>query len=595
MPYTWNGQTITVAGTYTAHLTSVGGCDSIATLALVVNASINTSQNVSTCQTSVVLPDGSIATSSGVYKSMFKNSAGCDSIVTTTVTFVPSPDLVINNPVATCASATTDLTSASITAGSSQGLAFTYWQDSAATIPLVNPANVGSGTYYIKATSSGGCFVIKPVIVTQALQPALVITNPPTTCVGSTVDLTDKTVTAGSSAGLTYTYWADAAAQNKLANARAVSVAGTYYIKATNAAGCSLVLPVKVTITSSPSIVVTNPASACMGSKVDLTAAYITGGSDPGLDYSYWQDRLATLPIADPGAVSSPGTYYIKAKAQGSCFTIMPVEVAFNQAPTAVFNGDQSICQNANAQLTISLTGNVPWNITYTDGANTYTIKNITTPSYTLTVSPAITTTFTILSVSDAACSNATPSSATVTVTPGVPGVRYPTVSTYAFEPVQLSARNLGSEYSYNWAPPAGLDFTTIRNPMFNYGLSTQYYVTLTPPSGCVTVDTVLVTIKNPQDTGLVVGLWVPKAWTPNNDGMNDILYPITIHIRQIVYFRVFDRWGQLMYETNVLGQGWNGVYKGRPQVSDVYTWTVEAIGDDNSVIRKAGNSILLR
>ena len=49
------------------------------------------------------------------------------------------------------------------------------------------------------------------------------------------------------------------------------------------------------------------------------------------------------------------------------------------------------------------------------------------------------------------------------------------------------------------------------------------------------------------------------------------------------------------MFETNILGKGWDGLYNGHPQVMDVYTWTAEAIGDDGSVIKKSGNSILLR
>jgi hypothetical protein len=42
-------------------------------------------------------------------------------------------------------------------------------------------------------------------------------------------------------------------------------------------------------------------------------------------------------------------------------------------------------------------------------------------------------------------------------------------------------------------------------------------------------------------------------------------------------YFRVFNRWGQLVFETNIIGQGWDGVFNGKPQVMDVYTWTLEA------------------
>jgi gliding motility-associated-like protein len=399
----------------------------------------------------------------------------------------------------------------------------------------------------------------------------------------------------GSGPGLRFSYWLDPAGQNAVPNPNAISSSGTYYIKATNTAGCTQTLPVSATFTGSPTLIVTNPATVCTGSIINLTDPSITIGSDPGLSYSYWQDRFGTIALDNPTAITSGGNYYIKATAQGGCFMIRQVSVSYNQAPTALFAGDQTICPNTPTQININLTGNGPWDVTYTDGTNTYTIKSIGTTLYPLTVSPANTTTYSILSVSDATCTNTNSSAATVTVIPGPPGMRYPTVSTFANVPVQLSARDLGPNYSYTWTPAAGLDFSTIRNPIFNYGLSSQYYISIMSPNGCLTVDTVQVNIMNPLDTGLTPDLLVPKAWTPNNDGMNDILYPITIHIRQIVYFRIFDRWGQLVYETNILGKGWDGIYKGRPQVSDVYTWTVEGIGDDGTVIRKAGNSILLR
>jgi gliding motility-associated-like protein len=87
----------------------------------------------------------------------------------------------------------------------------------------------------------------------------------------------------------------------------------------------------------------------------------------------------------------------------------------------------------------------------------------------------------------------------------------------------------------------------------------------------------------------------VPRAWTPNGDGRNDVLKPYTLNIVEIRYFRVFNRWGQLMYETKELEKGWDGTYKGRLQPNDAYTWMVEGVGIDGSIIRKTGNSALLQ
>jgi gliding motility-associated-like protein len=542
------------------------------------------------------LPNGVIATGSGVYTSVLKTLAGCDSTIITTLNLLPAPILTVTNPPTVCSPAVIDLTTSRITSGSSEGLRFTYWKDATSTRLLVNPnAVTATGTYFIRATNADGCSAIKPVTVTETDMPALQFNNPPAICIGGTVDLTNESITAGTTSGLVFTYWSDSSATIPLVNPKAVASGGTYYIEATNAGGCNIIRPVTVTMTSEPSLEITNPAPACIPATIDLTAASIIAGSDPGLTYSYWQDASGILSLSNPDAVTTGGTYYIKASALGGCFTIQPVIASFKELPTASFNGDGTICPGMNTSLTISLTGADPWMLTYSDGSNTHTIQ-ITTKTYELTVSPASTTTYNILSVSNANCSNNNPAStATVTVRAPIEGIRYPNVDAFAFVPVKLSARVLGSNYSYNWDPAVGLDLPNIPDPLFTSGVSTQYYITLTSDSGCVTIDTVLVIIKNPSDTGLAPNLFVPNAWTPDNDGMNDRLYPITYHIRQLRYFRVFDRWGQLVFETNILGNGWDGLYHGAPQVVDVYTWTVEAVGDDGSVIKKSGNAILLR
>ena len=99
-----------------------------------------------------------------------------------------------------------------------------------------------------------------PVTVTVGAAPT-VVTHNPTTC--TTGDLTAAAVTAGSTAGLTFTYFTDAAGTITLATPTAVG-AGTYYIVGTLAAGCvSAPVPVTVTVTAAPTVVITNPGTVC--------------------------------------------------------------------------------------------------------------------------------------------------------------------------------------------------------------------------------------------------------------------------------------------------------------------------------------------
>jgi hypothetical protein len=248
LPYSWNGTDYTAAGTYTFTTTNATGCDSVATLTLFVNRGSHIDTTASACDSFTWDRDGRTYTLSGDYDYTFGNGV-CKDTITLHLT-INTANFAVNDPSVVCSPNTVDLTAASLTVGSDSGLDYTYWTNSDATIPLSNPNAVAiSGTYYIKANSASGCFVIKPFVVTINAAPSLLVTNPANVCAPGTVDLTNPAITAGSDPGLNFTYWTDAANTVPVLDPKAVGASGTYYITATTAGGCSSTQSVEVVVT----------------------------------------------------------------------------------------------------------------------------------------------------------------------------------------------------------------------------------------------------------------------------------------------------------------------------------------------------------
>jgi gliding motility-associated-like protein len=87
----------------------------------------------------------------------------------------------------------------------------------------------------------------------------------------------------------------------------------------------------------------------------------------------------------------------------------------------------------------------------------------------------------------------------------------------------------------------------------------------------------------------------LPTGFTPNGDGKNDRFYPLTVGIKKISYFRVFNRWGQIVFSSASFNEGWDGKLGGIEQPSSVYVWIVQGITTDDRVITKNGTVVLIR
>lgn len=84
-------------------------------------------------------------------------------------------------------------------------------------------------------------------------------------------------------------------------------------------------------------------------------------------------------------------------------------------------------------------------------------------------------------------------------------------------------------------------------------------------------------------------------GFTPNGDGKNDKFKPFTVGITTLNYFKVYNRWGQLLYSTANLNEGWDGRINGIDQQTSTYVWMVQGVARDGRVITKKGTVTLIR
>ena len=89
--------------------------------------------------------------------------------------------------------------------------------------------------------------------------------------------------------------------------------------------------------------------------------------------------------------------------------------------------------------------------------------------------------------------------------------------------------------------------------------------------------------------------IYVANAFSPNGDGHNDVLHPIPIGITLFNFFKVFNRWGQVIYNSSDYSQGWNGKFKGVDQPIGVYIWLVSGVDFKGNLVQRKGTVLLVR
>lgn len=158
-------------------------------------------------------------------------------------------------------------------------------------------------------------------------------------------------------------------------------------------------------------------------------------------------------------------------------------------------------------------------------------------------------------------------------------------------EQIQLSV-NQDQSFSYNWSPAAGLSSSVIYNPSANPQVSTLYTVIVTNENQCRNQDTVSVTVIESDCS--VSSLYIPNAFSPNGDGVNDV-FKVRINGLKNMLLEIYNRWGLKVFETTNINEGWNGTYKDQPAPLDTYGYYFTGECVQGEKISSKGNVTILK
>jgi gliding motility-associated-like protein len=366
---------------------------------------------------------------------------------------------------------------------------------------------------------------------------------------------------------------------------------GTYTVRLTaiSEKGCPNDSAFTVTVFPEPQVGFNIPnAEQCLGNNqfnFINTSTVLTGGFQ---QYLWYLGDGATATTRDVNySYAMPGEYMVKmvATTDSGCVDSTAKNIKIYKYATADFKVDP-VCVNQRLLLfnqTVNTSSSVLTFLWDFGNGATSTLQN---PVYSY---PAAGNYTIQLTVSNIYCPQTfSVKQQNVTIDEPTPGIRYPDVTAVMNFPEKLQVRPLTAS-SVLWTPAVNLDFPTSRTPSFT-GLASQlYYINLKTRNGCVTVDTQFVQIKKK------IEIYVPNVFTPNRNGLNEFLYPVLMGFKKMNYFRVFDRWGKLLFESKNERPGWDGNVKQEGHGIQTVVWMVEGVDVDGVTHQKQGTTVLWR
>jgi gliding motility-associated-like protein len=346
-----------------------------------------------------------------------------------------------------------------------------------------------------------------------------------------------------------------------------------YTVTLRQASGCENSASVFVDVKTFVSLKAGNDTTICLGDSILLNP------QSDGLTYAWSPASMVSSPNSKISWAKPTATSRFSVLAKiGKCQANNGFVVTTIPFPSAKASKDTSICFGDQARLSAEGGSQYLWypGNTLDDQTSQFPIAT-----------PYQTTDYIVGVYENKGCPKPVYDTVRVVVIPPVKAYAGRDTVAVIGQPLQMLA--LGGAV-YSWSPTSFLNNPKIANPIAKLNDDITYAVRVSTLEGCYAFDTVKVKVyKTPPE------IFVPTAFTPNDDNLNDRLIPIPVGIAQLVYFKVYNRFGEMVFSTEEIGKGWNGVYKGRDQGNESFVW--HALGIDylgNPVFRK-GQSTLIR
>ena len=440
-----------------------------------------------------------------------------------------------------------------------------------------------TGVYSVKSVSASGCAGLKsnPVlmqVLVRPNQPTVEVTQPD--CFNRGIISIKSPLASG------YLYSIDGVAYTNTSGLFTGMADGNYTVAVKASNGCVSPLT-PVTIQSKPindtllTITAGSSTQLCAGGSVVLTASNAAS-------YQWYQNGI---PVAGAQmqtyTVSGEGVFTVSRKSEGSCVypQSMGVPVRVVQSPPApvIAAPKQLICAGETIVIQSSQAFALQWfrNGQPIAGANNVQLQVQASGTYAAQAA------------NSAGCSSTFSNPVVITV------IDLPVTPVLEIDGTMQFCKDETRLLKVKLVPPAhtiqwfrnntlipGIFSDTLR---INDGAA--YRVTLTNSNGCASIasNTVITAVV------CVTGIYVPDVFTPNGDGINDVIKPITPGIKKFRWFRIYNRWGNLVFESADAQKGWDGKLRGKDQPAETYIWVVEGADSRGISIKKTGMLNLLR